>query len=235
MKFNVVGIGEILWDVLPDGKQLGGAPANFSLHTKNLGANSTIISAIGSDDLGNEIQTILSERNLNRFLNFSKYPTGKVSVSLKNGIPDYLIHEPVAWDEILIDNKAISGLKLSHAICFGTLAQRSETSRLTIREVLRYVGGKVLKIYDVNLRQPYYSKDIISDSLYLANILKLSGEELEILTGFFNLSEISEVACTQMLFQFDLKMVALTNGSRNSILVTQDENINTGFPKGKSC
>jgi fructokinase len=231
--FNIVGIGELVWDILPDGKELGGAPANFSFHTKNLGANSTIISAIGDDDFGEEMQTLLSNRNLNYILNYSRYPTGTVSVDLKDGIPGYVIRENVAWDDISLEPKAISILKNTSAICFGTLAQRLETSRLTIQSALKLVGNDVLKVFDINLRQHYYSKDVIVKSLQDANIIKLNSEELIILSRFFNLSEKSEVACTQLLLQFDLNLVALTNGGKNSILVTNEEISVLDSPKVK--
>jgi fructokinase len=221
--FNIVGIGEVLWDVLPEGKELGGAPANFSFHTKNLGADSTIISAVGDDNLGEELKTSLSNRNLNYVLNYSTLPTGTVSVGLADGIPDYVIHEPVAWDDISLETQAISVLKKANAICFGTLAQRTETSRQTIQRALKLAGSEAIKVYDINLRQHYYSRELIENSLRCADILKLNSEELIILSGFFNLSEMMEAACTQLLLQFDLNMVALTNGGENSILLSHEE------------
>jgi fructokinase len=219
-RFKIFGIGEVLWDILPEGKQLGGAPANFVYHTNNLGANSVIISAIGDDILGLEIESTLKEKGIHSELCISSFPTGEVTVELHNGIPDYTIHEQVAWDNIQLNNSVKKELREADAICFGSLAQRSSISRMAIGQALVLTPEHALKIFDINLRQNYYSKDMILESLELANILKLNTEELVILSQFLNLDNNQENACNSLLERFNLKLVALTNGGRDSKLIT---------------
>lgn len=230
-KFNVVGIGELLWDVLPDSKELGGAPANFTYHANYLGANSTIISAVGDDELGEEILLLLKERNLKYTINIVEYPTGEVSVQLDNGIPNYVIHENVAWDFIKLKKEAISILKKADAICFGTLSQRSKESFKTIQKALNLVPATALKIFDVNFRQSYYSKNIIENSIKYANVLKLNDEELIILSNMFNLPNSQDEACKKLFNLFDLKLLALTNGLKGSVLFNQKEISRYSVPK----
>ncbi len=231
--FKVIGIGEVLWDMLPDGKELGGAPANFAFHAQNLGADSVIISAIGQDKLGDEIKEVLSKQKINHLLSLSQKPTGTVSVHLNEGIPSYEIHESVAWDDISINDQIKGILSEADAICFGTLAQRSEISRHYIGKALGLVPQKALKVFDINLRQHYYTKDLIAESLTLANVLKLNSEELVILQQYFDLKPDVIQACTQLIEQFDLKLLALTNGSENSMLFTSDIKSVISTPKVK--
>jgi fructokinase len=230
-KNKVYGIGEVLWDILPEGKQLGGAPTNFVYHTHNLGANSTIISAIGNDDLGNEIKQALKHKEIDNVLSISSAPTGTVSVELSEGIPEYTIHEKVAWDNIELTNAVKSELHSADAICFGSLAQRSQFSRLAIKEAVTLVPDSALKVFDINLRQNYYTKDLIAESLQLANILKLNTEELQILSDFFDLESDQTEACSSLQNLFGLKLIALTNGSENSMLVTQGKTSVLTTPK----
>ena len=222
-KFNVVGIGELLWDVFPEGKELGGAPANFAYHTNFFGGNATIISALGNDDEGNEIRNVLEEKKLNNVINSVEYPTGRVSVALNNGIPNYTIHENVAWDYIELKEEAVAVLKRADAICFGSLSQRSQVSFNTIHKALNIVPKTALKVLDVNLRQSFYSKSILEESLKCANVLKLNDEELVVLSEMFYLEKSQKEACKQLLKQFNLKLLALTNGSKGSILFMGDE------------
>jgi len=231
--FTVIGVGELLWDVLPNGKELGGAPANFCYHTSYFGANSFLISALGNDVYGREIISILKKRNTNYAINTVKYPTGIVSVKLKKGIPTYKIHENVAWDFIQLKNEAIPVLKNADAICYGTLSQRSETSLKTIQKAISLVPKTALKVFDINLRASYYTKEIIEDTLKCSNVLKLNDEELIVLTKMFDLNEDQEKSCKQLLNKFDLKLVALTNGSKGSILFTNNEISRCSVPKIK--
>ncbi|SNR56200.1 carbohydrate kinase family protein [Lutibacter flavus] len=222
-KFNVIGIGELLWDVFPEGKELGGAPANFAYHTNFFGGNATIISALGNDEQGKEIRKLLTEKKLNNLISNVDYPTGWVSVELNNGIPNYIIHENVAWDYIELNKEAVTALKRADAICFGSLSQRSQVSFNTIHKALHIVPETALKVLDVNLRQSFYSKSIIEESLRCANILKLNDEELVVLSEMFYLANSQKEACIQLLNQFNLKLLALTNGSKGSILFMGDE------------
>ncbi len=222
-KFNIIDIGELLWDVLPDGKELGGAPANFTYHANFLGANSTIISALGNDVRGEEIRASLKKRNLKYSINIVDYPTGWVSVKLDKGIPNYVIHENVAWDFISLKDEIIPVLQKADAICFGTLSQRSTVSFNGIYEALKLVPETALKVLDVNLRQSYYTKNIIETSLICANVVKLNDEELIVLSEMFHLPTSQGEACRELLNRFNLKLLALTKGAEGSILFTQND------------
>lgn len=230
-KFSVIGIGELLWDMLPDGKELGGAPANFAYHANFFGANSTIISALGNDESGKEIRDLLKKRNLEYSINIVNYPTGWVSVKLDKGIPNYVIHENVAWDFIALKEEVIPVLQKADAICFGTLSQRSEESFETIQEAIKLVPKTALKVLDINLRQSYYTKNIIEASLKCANVVKLNDEELVILSEMFHLSTGQDEACRQLLNQFNLKLLALTKGGEGSVLYMPNEISSYPTPK----
>jgi len=231
--FNVVGIGELLWDMLPNGKELGGAPANFAYHTKYLGANSLVISAVGDDEFGKEILSVLNKMTLDNAINIVKKPTGSVLVKLKKGIPFYEIQQDVAWDYIKLNPKVLSKLKKTDAICFGTLAQRSSISFEAINKAVNSVPNSALKIFDINLRAPFYNENIIKNSLNLANVLKLNDEELIVLSKMFNLKNTQEEACLQLIELFDLNLLALTNGAEGSMLFNKEEISRLSVPKIK--
>ena len=181
----VIGIGEILWDMLHGGKVLGGAPANFSYHCSQLGAVSYVISAVGKDIAGSEILEKFEQMNLPTEYLFieENFPTSKVSVKLDHhGQPEYTIHENVAWDYIPVQKSALNHVSEATAVCFGSLAQRSPLSRKSIQFYLERTKKDCLKVFDVNLRQNYFSRELIEKSLGLTNILKLNIEELEILS-----------------------------------------------------
>ncbi len=215
-KYSIIGIGELLWDIFPDGKQLGGAPSNFAFHTNNLGANTLIISSLGNDKEGEEIADILKKRKINHSINISDYPTGKVNVELNEGIPQYEIVKNVAWDFIELKSEAKSNLENADAVCFGSLAQRSEKSFETIQKALSYVKDSTLKVFDINLRQNYFNTEIIEKSLQLANVLKLNDEELDVLIELFNLQTAEDKACRELIKKYNLKYLALTKGSKGS-------------------
>ena len=221
-KFVVIGIGEILWDLLPDGKVLGGAPANFAWHAQQLGSRSSVISAVGHDDLGQEINDIIHHHALHNCMSISDKPTGTVEVELENGIPRYIIHENVAWDHITLTAEALTVLSQADAICFGTLAQRHEISRNAIHQALSLVPDKCLKVFDINLRQHWYSEQVIRDSLEKSDILKINDEELAIVANMFKIRGAEEDICYNILSAYKLKMVALTKGSVGSLLLTGD-------------
>jgi len=220
---KVICYGEILWDMLPDGKKLGGAPGNFCFHTQNLGAEAAIVSAIGKDENGDEISATLKEKELNAFLNFSDYPSGYVSVKLNNSIPSYIIHEEVAWDYIALNEDAKNWINQTDAICFGSLAQRSETSRKAIGQAIQTAPAYALKVLDINLRQRYYSKELLEASFELANVVKLNDEELEIISEMFGLDGTEKEKCHTLMEMFGLKLIALTMGSKGSWLFTENE------------
>lgn len=218
----VVGIGEILFDLLPSGKALGGAPANFAYHVNRLGCDGYAVSAIGDDELGREIVDGLSDK-IHLCLETVGYPTGVVEVELDNrGVPSYTIIEDVAWDNIPFSNTLAELASKANAVCFGTLAQRSAKSRQSIMQFIDLMPKDGLKVYDINLRQHFYSKDIISDSLQIANILKINDEELVVVAKLFEIEGEAIDICKYLIDKFDLKIVILTKGSEGSVVVSND-------------
>lgn len=224
MEGKIIGLGEILWDMLPTGKQLGGAPANFAYHVCRLGGNGWAVSAISDDELGREIESTLSAKKLNTILEEVNEPTGTVQVTLNAaGVPTYDITEGVAWDHIPFTERIGDLAKETSAVCFGTLAQRSPESRATIHEFIENMPAGSLKVYDINLRQNYYDEKIISDSLRLADILKINDEELDIVSKMLSLSGTQEERCRAISRAFKLKFVILTKGGDGSEVVLEDK------------
>ena len=223
-KSKVVGIGEILWDVFPDHKRLGGAPTNFAFHAHQLGADAWPVSSIGSDALGQEVlQQLISLGMESTYVNVSeRHPTGVVEVILNAGKPSYQIHENVAWDHIPFTEALRELAESLDAVCFGSLAQRSEESRETIQSFLSHVRADAIKIFDINLRQAFYNRALIEESLEQANILKLSDEELPTLAEYFALEGMVEEQLRKLLQMFTLRMVAFTRGAEGSLLVTPE-------------
>jgi fructokinase len=231
---NVIGIGELLWDILPDGKKLGGAPCNFVYHAQKQGAKGLALSAVGNDDFGDEILNGLKKKNISsELIQVNDKPTSTVDVTLNDdGVPEYTIHENVAWDFIRL-NEAIEQ-KVSNAdiICFGSLAQRSTTSRQTIEKILEYSQPETLIVYDINLRQNYYNKEIIEKSLQLCNVLKLNEDELPVVCELLEITtEGEEQQVFALLNRYSLKLVAFTKGSEGSLLMTPSEKSHMSTPK----
>jgi fructokinase len=221
---KVIGIGEILWDLLPEGKQLGGAPANFAYHAQQLGLQSSIISAVGKDNLGEEILQNIDNADIISFIDKIDRPTGTVSVQLdKNGIPKYIIHENVAWDFISPSERALEFAKRSNAVCFGSLAQRSETSYYSIQEILNMMPVDALKVFDINMRQHFYNEEIIYNSLEKANILKINEDEILVFADMFNISGDEKEIIHHIIHKHHLKLLALTKGDKGSWLVSSME------------
>ena len=219
-KRYVVGLGEVLWDVLPEGKKLGGAPANFAYHAGQfLGMGNTIaVSALGEDKLADETIEALKEHGLNYLLPRVNYPTGTVQVTLSgDGIPAYEIKENVAWDNIPYTPEIAEIAKNCRAVCFGSLAQRSVTSWATIRQFLDDTPADCLKIFDINLRQQFYTKDVIEESLKRCNILKINDEELVVIKRMYGYDDLDmRGICEKMLAEYGLKMLVLTCGTNGS-------------------
>jgi fructokinase len=225
--FTVVGLGEVLWDMLPAGKQLGGAPANFAFHAGRLGADAAPVSCIGNDPAGEQILVLLAAKGLStRYVYVDRgRPTGRVDVHLDvSGVPNYVIHEPVAWDFIPTTNDLLALAARTDAVCFGTLAQRGEVSRQTIRRFLDATRADCLRIFDINLRQSFYSAEVIRDSLSRGTILKLNDEELPTILRLLDLPPEADAtqSCRTLLERYRLRLVALTLGPRGSLLVTTD-------------
>ena len=220
----IVGMGEALWDVLPEGKKIGGAPANFAYHLSQFGFDSRVVSAVGNDDLGDEILKVFKEKQLKHQLQTVNYPTGTVQVTLDdNGIPCYDIKEGVAWDNIPFTDD-LKRLALStRAVCFGSLAQRNEVSRTSINRFLDTMpdGEGQLKIFDINLRQGFFTKDIIRDSCQRCNVLKINDEELVAISRLFGYPGIDlQDKCWILLAKYNLKMLILTCGTNGSYVFT---------------
>lgn len=219
----VVGMGEALWDCLPQGKQIGGAPANFAYHASQLGCEGYVISAIGNDDLGNEIQSIFDSRNLKSILQRVDYPTGTVQVTLDcNGIPSYVIEQNVAWDNIPESAELDKLAEKTDCLCFGSLAQRNSRSRETIRRFISLMPAGSIKVFDINLRQNFYSKEVIEESLKLCNVLKINDEEIVKVSKMFNIEGTLSECGQRLLDMFNLKAVILTCGEKGSYTITRD-------------
>lgn len=219
----VVGIGEVLWDVLPEGKKLGGAPANFAYHVSQFGLNSRVVSAIGNDKLGAEIERDFSKKGLEGIIEKVAYPTGTVQVSLDdNGVPNYTIKENVAWDNIPFTTALKELAQHTCAVSYGSLAQRNIVSRETIHAFLdAMLEEGTYKIFDINLRQNFYTKDIICESLERCNVLKINDEELVAVSRLFGYPGIDlQDKCWILLAKYDLKMLILTCGVNGSYVFT---------------
>jgi fructokinase len=222
-KYTVIGMGEVLWDLLPDGKILGGAPVNFAYHAMQLGAVGVAVSSVGDDELGREIMDSVNSKEVENCIAVNNLPTGTVGVTLKDGKPDYTIYENVAWDFIELTPEAIRMLQQADAICFGTLAQRSAVSHGAIQKALKLVPENCLKVYDINLRQKYYSKELISESLSVANVFKINDDEVELFKYLFGLEGSETEVCLKIKETYSLEYLALTKGEKGSYLFHESE------------
>ena len=218
MKQYIVGLGEALWDCLPEGKKIGGAPANFAFHAGQFGHDSIAISAIGNDKLGEETLAEFDKKHVNYLMPVVDYPTGTVQVTLDEaGVPTYEIKEGVAWDNIPFTSEIEEVAKNSRAVCFGSLAQRSSVSRNTIQQFLDATPDDCLKIFDINLRQNFYNENIIRNSLKQCNILKINDEELVAIGRIFGYPGLDmENKCWLLIGKYNLDMLVLTCGVNGS-------------------
>jgi fructokinase len=221
MELNIVGVGEVLWDLLLTGPKLGGAPANFAYHAHALGAHVNVITRVGNDDYGREI--------IRRFQNMGlpeatvqidqTAPTGTAKVVLSgDGLAHFTIQDNVAWDYIAANREALAVAGTADAICFGSLAQRCQTSRDSILQLVAAAPAKALRVFDINLRQQFYTRAVIEKSLRLADVLKLNEEELPILAAMFGLSGPANRQIERLAQTFDLHVIALTRGPDGSLL-----------------
>lgn len=223
-KNYVVGIGEALWDILPEGKKLGGAPANFAYHVSQFGLQSRVVSAIGDDRLGNEILENFQDKGLHSLIEKVAYPTGTVQVELDAvGVPCYDIKENVAWDNIPFTDKLKQLAGKTRAVCYGSLAQRNVVSRETINAFLDAMpdGKGQYKVFDINLRQGFYTKEILCSSMERCNILKINDEELVTVSRMFGYPGIDlQDKCWILLAKYNLEMLILTCGVNGSYVFT---------------
>ena len=217
-------MGEALWDVLPEGKKIGGAPANFAYHVSQFGLPSCVVSAIGEDALGKEIIENFTSKGLNQLIAEVPYPTGTVQVEIEPaGVPQYEIKENVAWDNIPYTAHLEALAEKTKAVCFGSLAQRNVVSRNTINRFLDAMPQKDdnLIVFDVNLRQGFYNKEILCNSMSRCNILKINDEELVTVSRMFGYPGIDlQDKCWILLGKYNLKMLILTCGINGSYVFT---------------
>lgn len=223
MKRLVVGLGEVLWDMLPEGRKIGGAPVNFAYHAGQFGIDTMAVSAIGNDKLGEDTIAEMNGKHLNHIFPSVPYPTGSVQVSLdEKGVPAYDIKENVAWDNIPFTNEIESVARSCRAVCFGSLAQRNAVSRNTIRKFIESTPSGCIRIFDINLRQNFYTSNVIHDSLELCNILKINDEEIMLVSRMFNCDSSNiENVCRTIMEDFSLEMVILTCGTKGSYIFTK--------------
>lgn len=229
----IAGIGELLWDVLPSGKQLGGAPCNFAFHAIQSGCEGFVLSAIGKDYLGEELKKVLLELGLStHYIQENEFPTSTVTVKVdENGYPDYLIHEKVAWDHIRWNIDLENLANELDAVCFGSLAQRNPESERTIQSFISALKPGCLRVFDINLRQKFFTKDTIINSINLSDILKLNEDELPIVSGFFGYKGDHEKQLDQLLSHSRLRYIIYTMGSTGSIIKSADETSICEAPK----
>lgn len=218
----VLSLGELLWDMLPGGKRAGGAPVNFIYHAVHNGADGYAISAVGEDELGDELVEATKNAGINAIIQRNAWPTGTVDVQLKNGIPEYTIVRGVAWDHILYTRQLINQVEKADAVCFGTLGLRSPESHDTIIELLKHTKPGAMKFFDINIRGDHYSKDLIDELLRTATVFKLNDAELLLLRDMFDIRGTSDdEACRWFLNEYGLDYVILTAGSTFSTIVAK--------------
>lgn len=231
----VVGMGELLWDVLPEGKQIGGAPANFAYHVKQLGLESRVVSAVGADALGVQLREVLAQRGLKGEVPDVPYATGTVQVTLDAaGVPSYEICEGVAWDHIPFTPALEALARQTRAVCWGSLAQRSSESHSTIcrfLDAMPQLPG-TLRIFDINLRQHFYTREVITQSLGRCNVLKINDEELVSVARLLGLPEgDARQQCTALLSHYGLRMLVLTCGAEGSLVFTPGQVSSLATPR----
>ncbi|HWD93330.1 MAG TPA: carbohydrate kinase [Verrucomicrobiae bacterium] len=220
MSFKVIGIGEVLWDLLPSGPQLGGAPVNFAYHARQMGADVQVITRVGKDGYGCQILQRFKEMNIDTGAVQwdDRLPTGVATVSIDGGTPHFTINNNAAWDALGVSEEALDAVRSASAICFGTLAQRSDSTSSVIQQLAAATSAKALRVFDVNLRQGFYSREILERSLNIANVLKLNDHELGILSPMFELQGDVRQKIEQLVARFDLRLVALTRADKGSLL-----------------
>ena len=232
-EFQIVGIGELLWDCFEDQRKPGGAPANVAFHAKQLGMNATIVSRVGADPLGDELLEFLKVHELDaaHIQTDQAHPTGTVTVEMvRADHPQYTIHEDVAWDHIEFNEALRAECAKADALCFGTLAQRSPVSRQTIQDCI-HAASHALKIYDVNLRPPHGDRVTIEASLHACDIAKFNDEESEVLASLLELAAPSlEAFASAMLAKFELNAVCITKGGQGSLFVTANDSATAPSP-----
>ncbi len=226
--YTILGIGELLWDMLPQGPQLGGAPANYSVMAARLGNHATVISRIGKDSLGQQALGVLKPFpvDCSHLQVDAQHETGRVTVQLHDGQPSYTIHQPVAWDFFELTQSWLAAARTADAVCFGSLGQRHEQSRQTIHALLQATRPDCKRIFDVNLRAPFYTPEIVRESLALATVMKMNDVEVPLVLELLGLPAANSLrsGADQLLTEFsNLTLIAITCGGEGSLLVGRSE------------
>ena len=220
----IVGIGEALWDMLPEGRKIGGAPANFTYHVSQFGLDAVAVSAVGDDELGAEIRHTFEEKDLQTQLATVPYPTGTVAVTLDaKGIPQYEICEGVAWDNIPFSPELEALARNTIAVCYGTLAQRNSVSRKTIESFIATMPADGIKICDINLRGTFYNKEILESSMRACDILKINDEEIDEVSRLLGAEfPTQRMAALNLMSRYDIDILILTCGTNGSYIYSMD-------------
>lgn len=214
-KLKVIALGEIVWDCLPAGRQLGGAPLNFAFFAKELGADAYAVSAVGNDPLGDETLEVAAKTCVDlSYVQRNDLPTSRVLVTLdENGIPQYEIVEGVAWDAIECTDSALALVKDASVLCWGSLAQRSEKTRQSVLALIQAAPASCVKVFDINIRQHYYSREVIVESLKMADILKLNEDELPLVAEMLGIKGDEKTIVGELIREFSLKYLVYTHGA----------------------
>jgi fructokinase len=229
----ILGLGELLWDVLPDGPRLGGAPANFAVMAARLGNHVALLSRVGWDDLGKQALERLESHPVDASLVQidSRHETGRVTVHFEEGQPQYTIHQPAAWDALELSEEWVRIASRADAICFGSLAQRGLESRQTIQTLVAQTSQKCVRVFDVNLRKPFYTSEVVEESLELATVIKMNEDEVPLVLDLLGMPIESELlpgdklrlSAKRLFEEFPaLELVAVTRGGHGSLLVTRE-------------
>jgi fructokinase len=230
----ILGVGELLWDMLPEGPRLGGAPANFTVMAGRLGDHAAILSRVGRDELGRSAMELLNPlpADAGHVQIDARHETGRTTVELKSGQPSFTIHDPAAWDFLELSDEWLQLAQRASAICFGSLAQRSSVSRQTIQTLVAETPETCMRVFDVNLRAPFYSAEIVQESLELATVMKMNDAEVPLVLNLLGLDgkpgrsgakDLLHMGVQRLLREFPgLTMVAVTRGGHGSLLVTRD-------------
>lgn len=222
-KKTVLGVGEFLWDITPSGKRAGGAPVNFAYHATCDEVEGWAVSAVGRDELGRELLETARENGIHLLVAEVDSPTGTVDVQLRDGQPEYHINENVAWDCIPLTDELLRKARSASAITFGTLAQRAPVSRATTQALLMAVPDSAWKVYDINLRQNFWSRELIEESLRLANAFKINNDEMDLLRDLFGCADMGyDEAAAKFIKDYGLRMLVLTAGEHYSSIYTPD-------------
>lgn len=227
---DVIGLGELLWDCFPDERLPGGAPANVAFHAQQLGLSAAVATRVGCDRLGDELLQFLARQGLSTDLvqRDAEHGTGTVTVDPRVDGTKYKFLENSAWDFLAAEDPWLAAMATARAVCFGTLAQRGEVSRRTIHACIAATSSECLRVYDVNLRPPFYQREWIDASLRLATMVKLNDDEVAVLATMFERPPASEIEFARWLLEtYELDLVCITRGPGGAAAASAEETCET--------